>query len=59
MLWILKASPLGILFPVLIALLVPLRLSMDRVFEPAHLELLDAEEEAEEIESQAMPVDLH
>lgn len=47
-LWVLKASPVGILFPILIALLVPLRLMLSRFFAPEHLEALDAEEEAEE-----------
>jgi hypothetical protein len=46
-LWILKSSPLGLLFPVLIALLVPIRMSLGRFFSPAHLQALDAEEEAE------------
>jgi len=38
----------GILFPLLIALLVPFRFWLGRWFEPAHLELLDAEEETDE-----------
>ncbi|MGH0033861.1 MAG: sodium bicarbonate transporter family protein [Myxococcota bacterium] len=46
LLWVLKTSALGILFPVLIAGLVPLRLSMNRFFDPAHLAALDGEEEA-------------
>jgi hypothetical protein len=49
-LWVLKTSPAGILFPVLIALLVPLRLFMNRSFEPEHLEALDSEEDEMEIE---------
>lgn len=52
-LWILKTSSIGILFPVLIALLVPLRLSMRRTFAPEHLAALDADEEAEDIEREA------
>jgi hypothetical protein len=47
-LWILKGSELGILFPLLIALLVPFRFLLERWFEPAHLKLLDAEEETDE-----------
>lgn len=59
-LWVLKTTkvqgfPLGILFPLLIAMLVPLRLSLNRFFDSRHLELLDAEESEEIIEQQ----DLH
>lgn len=43
-LWILKGSPAGILFPLLIAMLVPLRFLMTRWFAKEHLEVLDAEE---------------
>lgn len=46
-LWILKSSSLGLLFPVLIAALVPIRTSLSRWFEPEHLAALDADEEAE------------
>ena len=46
-LWVLKSSPLGLLFPVLIAMLVPIRQSLSRVFKPEYLRALDAEEEAE------------
>jgi hypothetical protein len=49
-LWLLKSSPAGILFPVLIALLVPLRLALGRVFEPHELAALDAHERIDEIE---------
>ena len=48
-LWALKASSAGILFPVLIALLVPLRLSLARWFRPAELHALDADEEPEDV----------
>lgn len=48
-LWLLKSSPVGILFPILIAGLVPLRLLLDRYFEPQHLAALDTDEDAAEI----------
>jgi mannitol/fructose-specific phosphotransferase system IIA component (Ntr-type) len=43
-LWYVKSSRIGILFPIFIALLVPVRLLADRLFEAKHLEALDAEE---------------
>jgi hypothetical protein len=46
-LWLLKSSPAGILFPLLIAMLVPLRYWMGRVLAPEHLETLDADEETD------------
>lgn len=49
-LWLLKASAIGILFPVLIALLVPFRMTLGRFFTKAELEALDSEEEAEELD---------
>jgi hypothetical protein len=49
-LWILKSSPLGLLFPILIGLLVPIRNSLPRFFKPEHLLALDADEEAEVVE---------
>ncbi len=52
-LWVVKASALGILFPLFIALLVPVRMSMDRFFKPAHLALLDSEETPKEEETRA------
>jgi hypothetical protein len=51
-LWLLKSSKLGILFPLLIALLVPLRWFIARFFSPEHLAALDAEHETEEEEPQ-------
>ena len=51
-LWLLKSSPLGLLFPVLIALLIPIRLYLKKFFSPEHLAALDADEEAEEIEEE-------
>jgi len=49
-LWVLKSSKLGLLFPVLIAALVPIRKSLRRFFKSEHLHALDAEEEAEVVE---------
>jgi hypothetical protein len=43
-------KPLGLLFPVLIAMLVPIRRSLARFFDPAHLRALDAQEETEVFE---------
>ncbi|MCH2182569.1 MAG: sodium bicarbonate transporter family protein [Mariniblastus sp.] len=59
-LWILKMTkiqgfPLGILFPLLIALLVPFRMSFTKFFDAKDLEILDSEEDEEAIEQQ----DLH
>ena len=47
-LWIVKVSLIAILFPLFIALLIPLRFLANRWFEPAHLEALDADELPEE-----------
>lgn len=55
-LWLLKTSTLGILFPVLIALLVPLRLILPKFFDVSHLEVLDSEEEDVD---HPMEVDVH
>lgn len=44
-LWVLKSSPVGILFPLLIAMLVPLRMWLPRWFENRHIEALDADED--------------
>ena len=44
-LWLVKTSALGILFPVFIALLLPVRALMKRFFSPEQLAYLDAEEE--------------
>jgi hypothetical protein len=43
-LWAVKVSPLGILFPLMIALLAPLRSQLGRFFDPIHLAHLDGEE---------------
>lgn len=51
-LWFVKASAVGILFPVFIALLVPIRLRLGRYFAAEHLDALDSEETSEEEESE-------
>jgi hypothetical protein len=48
LLWVVKGSRLGILFPLFIALLVPVRLLAGRYFSEKHLAALDADEEPEE-----------
>ena len=58
-LWLLKTAKvqgfaLGIFFPLLIALLVPFRMSMSRFIDNAHLDILDAEESDDEIEQQEL-----
>ncbi len=50
-LWFVKSSEIGILFPVFIALLVPVRLFAGRFISAEHLAALDAEEEPEEEET--------
>ena len=55
-LWVLKASAVGILFPILIALLVPLRLMLPRFFKQKHLAALDAEEDPAEIQERGSDV---
>ncbi len=47
-LWTVKSSPLGVLFPVCIALLVPIRGSLNRIFSQKDLAFLDADEDPEE-----------
>ena len=47
-LWYVKASAFGILFPLFIALLVPIRFALKRVISADHLDVLDAEEGPEE-----------
>jgi mannitol/fructose-specific phosphotransferase system IIA component (Ntr-type) len=47
-LWLVKESPIGIAFPVFIALLVTVRMLASRWFAPEHLDALDAEELPEE-----------
>lgn len=47
-LWVVKVSAIGILFPLFIALLVPVRFAMGRIFSPRDLAFLDAEEDPED-----------
>ncbi|MHC5108901.1 MAG: PTS sugar transporter subunit IIA [Planctomycetota bacterium] len=44
-LWVVKSSALGILFPIFIAVLVPVRVLAGKYFSADHLAALDAEEE--------------
>lgn len=50
-LWVVKVSRLGILFPLFIAMLVPVRFLAGRFFAAPHLAALDAEEEPEDEET--------
>ncbi len=43
-LWVVKVSPAGILFPLFVALLVPVRLAAGRYFSREELAILDADE---------------
>lgn len=52
-LWVVKTSVLGILFPLFIGLLAPVRMRMEKHFPAEHLALLDAEEMPEEEEQRA------
>ena len=47
-LWTVKSSALGVLFPLCIALLVPIRRNLGRIFSQKDLAFLDADEEPEE-----------
>jgi len=49
-LWVLKTSPAGILFPLFIAMLVPIRLFMAKFFKAEHLWALVKEDDDEEEE---------
>ncbi len=49
-LWVVKSSAIGILFPLFIALLVPIRILLNRFIKAEHLMALDAEENPEEEE---------
>jgi hypothetical protein len=48
LLWAVKVSAAGILFPLFIAILVPIRFGLDKFFDKEHLAALDAEELPEE-----------
>ena len=48
MLWIVKTSKLGVIFPLFIAILVPIRRLMNRFFDATDLAFLDADEVPEE-----------
>jgi hypothetical protein len=47
-LWFVKDSSYGVLFPLCIALLVPIRRGLERVFTQKDLAFLDADENPEE-----------
>lgn len=47
-LWIVKESPIGILFPLFVALLIPVRMLLARYMEPEYIALLDAAEQPDE-----------
>jgi mannitol/fructose-specific phosphotransferase system IIA component (Ntr-type) len=51
-LWVTKASAIGILFPLFIALLVPVRFLLNRFFDKQHLLALDADEIPQDEETQ-------
>ena len=51
-LWIVKSSVVGILFPIFIALLVPVRALVGRFIAREHLEVLDAEEAPSDVEDE-------
>ncbi|MCH7989948.1 MAG: hypothetical protein IID46_12465, partial [Planctomycetes bacterium] len=46
-----EVSPLGILFPLFVLLLVPIRIWAGKFFAAEHLKALDAEEEPEDEET--------
>ena len=49
-LWVVKTSSWGILFPLFIGLLVPIRFMLNHIFDNKHIAILDAEENPEEEE---------
>ncbi len=49
-LWIVKASVIGILFPFFVAMLIPVRMFVGKKLRPHHVALLDAEEGPEDEE---------
>ena len=52
LLWIVKSSALGILFPVFIALLVPVRALLERFISKEHLAALDSDEAPKDVEDE-------
>ena len=48
LLWLIKVSPIGIFFPLFLALLVPLRILLRRFFDRQHLRYLDTHEAPDE-----------
>jgi hypothetical protein len=52
-LWVVKTSGLALLFPLFIALLVPLRFALNRTFTPVELDLLDSAELEDELRGEA------
>ena len=52
-LWVVKVSPLALIFPLFIVLLVPLRFALDRLFEERHLDALDSDVEELEVTGEA------
>jgi HCO3- transporter integral membrane domain len=54
-LWLVKTSVLAILFPLLIAGLVPVRLLLNRFLKAEHIALLDGDEEPQESLPEAFP----
>lgn len=54
-LWFLKKSAIGILLPLFIALLVPLRYALARFIPQEHIQCLDSHEEPDELEDRQGP----
>lgn len=52
LLWLVKVSAIALLFPIFIALLVPLRALLTRFFAAEHLEALDSEETPKDVEDE-------
>lgn len=51
-LWVVKSSKVGILFPLFIALLVPVRTALGKLLPREQVEVLDAEEVPEDVEDE-------
>jgi hypothetical protein len=54
-LWVVKKSAIGILLPLFIALLVPLRYALGRIIPQEHIKCLDSHESPEELEERQGP----